>query len=202
MKLPDPRLKGGMSLEEAIYRRRTKRKFSDQPLAIAPFAQLLWSAQGVTGADKFKRSAPSAGALYPMDLYAAVGEAAVETLIAGLYHYHPRDHGISLLKHGDLRKTLAKASLHQMWMATAPAMLIITAEYQRITGKYGRRGIRYAMIEAGHIGQNILLQAVSLGLVAGIVGAYQDQKIQSLLGLKDSHEPLLIIPVGFRRGAA
>jgi SagB-type dehydrogenase family enzyme len=199
MKLPDPQLEGGVSLEQTIVWRRTIRSFSKKTVPLFFFSQLAWAAQGVTGADKLKRSAPSAGALYPMDVYAALGQDSVEGLNAGIYHYHPQAHAIKLKTQGDLRQPLAEASLHQMWMARAPINFIITAEYQRITGKYGRRGRRYAMIEAGHIGQNIFLQAVALGLTAGIVGAYDDHKVSRVLAITDSHEPLLIMPVGYQR---
>lgn len=147
----------------------------------------------------FKRSAPSGGALYPLDLYVVTGDVAVEGLKTGIYHYHPEKHIIKEVGKGDKRKDVARASLRQMWMAKAPIILVITAEYKRITGKYGERGIRYAMIEAGHVGQNIFLQAEALGLVAGIVGAFSDSDVaKSIEALKD-HQPLLLMPVGHKR---
>jgi SagB-type dehydrogenase family enzyme len=196
MKLPTPRLDGNVSVERAIKDRRTVRSFSSKPLSMDILGQLLWAAQGITGRLGHKRSAPSAGALYPMDVYAVVGKKGVRGLDAGNYHYEPGNHAVELVTQGDLLRGLARAALSQTWMARAPVNLVITSEYKRITGKYGRRGIRYAMIEAGHIGQNIFLQAVSIGLKAGIVGAFYDQDISNVLKTPKGHEPLLIMPVG------
>lgn len=197
MKLPRPKTEGRVSVERSILNRRTVRSFRAAPLSLEQLSQLLWAAQGVTGALGTKRAAPSAGALYPMDVYAAAGE--VRGLDAGVYHYVPREHRLDRKGEGDLRKAVSKASLSQMWMAEAPLSLVITAEYERITGKYGRRGNRYAMIEAGHIGQNIFLQAVALGLAAGIVGAFNDQDLAKVLRLPRKRLPLLVMPVGYKR---
>jgi SagB-type dehydrogenase family enzyme len=198
MRLPDPQLDGGVSLEKAIRTRRTVRSFDGKALGLAQVSQLLWSAQGVTEQGGFKRGAPSAGALYPMDIYAVVGAGCVDGLDSGVYRYEPERHSISPGMKGDARGEVANASLWQTWMAQAPLNLVITAEYSRIMGKYGQRGIRYAMIEAGHIGQNIFLQAQAMGLAAGIVGAFEDDKVIKVMGIKETHEPLLIMPVGYR----
>ncbi len=194
MKLPEPILKGTLSVEEAIVSRRTVRSFAKRPLSLDEFSQLLWSAYGVTGG--FKRTVPSAGALYPMDIYAAVG--LVNDVKAGIYHYIPEEHGISLILKGDMRGKIAEASLFQMWMADAPVLFIITVEYHRITIKYGERGIRYALMEAGHIAQNLFLQAEALGLGAGIVGAFHDDKLLKITDIPKSHYPLLIMPIGYK----
>ncbi|UCF71975.1 MAG: SagB/ThcOx family dehydrogenase [Deltaproteobacteria bacterium] len=199
MRLPDPMLDGAVSLERTVHQRRTIRSFEGKALTLEQFSQLLWAAQGITETGGFKRAAPSAGALYPMDIYGAVGRDCIEKLDPGLYHYEPADHSISLVQEGDVRRGIAAASLGQMWMAHAPVTVVITAEYNRIMGKYGQRGIRYAMIEAGHIGQNIFLQSEAMGLAAGIVGAFEDQKIIQVMGIKQTHEPLLIMPVGSKR---
>lgn len=199
MRLPDPILDGDVSLERTIHQRRTIRSFEGKSLTLRQFSQLLWAAQGITEAGGFKRAAPSAGALYPMDIYAAVGGDCIEKLDPGVYHYEPANHSLSLVKQGDARRDIAIASLSQMWMAHAPLTFVITAEYSRIMGKYGHRGIRYAMIEAGHIGQDIFLQSQALGLAAGIVGAFEDQKVIQVMGIKETHEPLLIMPVGYGR---
>ena len=127
------------------------------------------------------------------------GRECVEKLDSGVYHYIPRSHSFSLINQGDVRADIAMASLGQMWMARAPLTFVITAEYRRITGKYGRRGMKYAMIEAGHIGQNIFLQSQTLGLAAGIVGAFEDQKVIRVTGIPDTHEPLLIMAIGFKK---
>jgi SagB-type dehydrogenase family enzyme len=199
MKLPQPKTIGHVSLEEAVKRRRTIRSFSSASLSLEQLSQLLWAAQGITEERGFKRAAASGGALYPMDIYAVVGKAGVEGLQPGIYHYEPEGHTISLLLEGDLREHLARASLHQMWMARAPLNLVVTAEYRRITSKYGERGVRYALMEAGHVGQNIFLQAEALGLGAGIVGAFHDDEVIQVMKIPGSHEPLLIMPAGYRR---
>jgi len=197
MRLPDPTLDGDVSLERAVHQRRTIRSFEGKALTLKQLSQFLWAAQGITGAEGFKRAAPSAGALYPMDIYGATGGDCIEKLEPGLYHYEPAEHSIHLVKEGDVRRDIAAAALSQMWMAYAPLTLVITAEYGRIMVKYGQRGVRYAMIEAGHIGQNIFLQSQAMGLEAGIVGAFEDQKVIQVMGIKKSREPLLIMPVGY-----
>lgn len=196
MKLPQPRLKGEFSLESALKRRRTVRSYARDPLSLEQYSQLLWAAQGISEDRGYKRTAPSAGALYPMDVYGVVGRGGVEGLSEGVYHYEPQAHSVTLVTPGDKRDALAKASLFQTWMAQAPVDMVITAEYERVTGKYGERGVRYAMIEAGHIAQNLFLQAESMGLGAGIVGAFHDGDVVKVLQCPGSHQPLLIMPVG------
>jgi SagB-type dehydrogenase family enzyme len=132
-----------------------------------------------------------------MDIYGIVGDKCVKGLKAGIYHYDPHQHAASLITEGDLRKVVAKAALSQIWMARAPLNLVITSEYSRITSKYCSRGERYAMIEAGRIGQNIFLQTEALGLRAGIVGAFHDKDVNRVMKINRSHEPLLIMPVGY-----
>jgi SagB-type dehydrogenase family enzyme len=197
MKLRTPKTDGTVSVEWAIKQRRTIRSFSIASLNLNQLSQLLWSAQGITGNDGFKRAAPSAGALYPMDVYAVVGRSSVEDIEAGVYHYEPNGHALSNITMKDVRDRVAKASLSQMWMAQAPLNIVITAEYSRITVKYKERGIRYAMIEAGHIAQNLFLQAEALRLKAAIVGAFHDNELIDILKIPRSHEPLLILPIGY-----
>ena len=197
MNLPKPRLNGDVSVEQAIKHRRTIRSYLSKPLTLEQFSQIFWAAQGITEDRGYKRSAPSGGALYPMDIYAIAGDNGVEGLKAGIYHYDPHKHSAVLITEGDLREDVARTALSQMWMADAPLNLVITAEYRRITNKYGTRGERYAMIEAGHIGQNIFLQAEALGLRAGIVGAFHDKDVIRVMKITGSHAPLLILPVGY-----
>jgi SagB-type dehydrogenase family enzyme len=197
--LPKPSLDGKVAVEKAIHGRRTIRDFKDQPLLLSHFSQFLWAGQGITDLKGKKRSAPSAGALYPLDIYAVVGEKGVEGLEPGVYQYSPEGHSISLIKKGDCRKEIASASLWQTWMAKAPILFVITAEYRRIIGKYGERGIRYALIEVGHVAQNLFLQAEALGLGAGIVGAFHDEKVLKAIDIPPKHEPLLIMPVGYKK---
>jgi SagB-type dehydrogenase family enzyme len=153
MNLPKPRLKGEISVEQAIKHRRTIRSYLSTPLTLDQFSQICWAAQGITEDWGYKRSAPSGGALYPMDIYAVVGDNGVEGLKAGIYHYDPHKHSALLITEGNFREDVVRTAFSQMWMAGAPLNLMITSEYSRITGKYGTRGERYAMIEAGHIGK-------------------------------------------------
>ena len=166
-------------------------------LSLDQLAQLLWSAQGITGKKGVKRAAPSAGALYPMDVYIVAGQGCVVQIEAGVYHYEPHRHMLSRVVKKDLRDSMARAALSQTWIVRAPVNFVITAEYKRVGVKYKGRGVRYAMIEAGHIGQNLFLQAEALGLKAGIIGAFHDTKLNKILNLPRTHEPLLIMPVGY-----
>jgi SagB-type dehydrogenase family enzyme len=136
--------------------------------------------------------------LYPLDVYTVLGEKGVEGLDSGVYQYVPQGHRLEQLTPADKRSALAKASLRQMWIADSPVSFVITAEYSRIEPKYGERGRRYAMIEAGHAGQNLFLQAEALNLKAGIVGAFEDTRVIEVLGIPKRHAPLLIMPVGHR----
>lgn len=196
--LPAPTLKGKLSVEEALEARRTVRRFGSRALTLAQLSQLLWAADGVTDPSRGYRSAPSAGALYPLDLYVAVGERLVADLRPGVYHYLPDRHGLKLNREGDVRKELARASLYQSWMAEAPIMVVITGEYARCTRKYGERGVLYTHIEVGHVGQNLFLQAEALGLGAGIVGSFENRAVSQTLSIPEAHEPLLIMPVGHK----
>jgi SagB-type dehydrogenase family enzyme len=194
--LPKEKTKGPLSLEETLSSRRTRRDFQATPLELEELAQLLWSAQGVTGEGGTLRAAPSAGALYPLDVYVVVGKASVDGLSPGVYRYLPSKHGLEEVASTDLRADMARACLRQSWIADAPVSLVLTAEYGRIERKYGPRGKRYALIEVGHAGQNIFLQAEALGLGAGIVGAFHDAELSKVLRLPGAHEPLIVMPVG------
>jgi len=197
--LPPPSTVGKISVEKAIKERRTIRDFKEQSLSLSHVSQLLWAAQGVTDLKEGRRAAPSGGALYPLDIYLIIGEKGIEGMEAGVFQYFPEKHSILQLSKGDRRKEIASASLWQMWMGKAPVIFIITAEYKRITKKYSERGIRYALMEAGHVGQNLFLQAEALGLGAGIVGAFNDADVVKVMGAPTQHEPLLIMPVGYKK---
>jgi SagB-type dehydrogenase family enzyme len=196
IKLPKPASQGKMSVEEALSKRRTVRQFARRELTLAQVSQLLWGTDGLSD-PRGLRTAPSAGATYPLDLYLVVGEHGVTGLAPGAYHYQPAAHTLNLTHKGDLRAAVARACLNQSWMAEAPAMVVFAAEYRRCITRYGERGIRYTHMEVGHAGQNLFLQAEALGLAAGIVGAFQDRALQETLNLPASHEPLLVMPVGY-----
>lgn len=194
--LPPVESKGELSVEEAIQVRRSVREFGRGGLDLADVSQLLWSAQGVTGKGGY-RAAPSAGALYPLELYLVVGD--IEGLSAGVYWYRPETHELIHLASGDLRKRLASAALGQSCVRRAPAVLVIASVYKRTTGKYGQRGRRYVHMEVGHAAQNVYLQAAARGLGTVLVGAFDDQEVQDVLGLPPDHEPLGLMPVGRKR---
>ncbi|MEE8163144.1 MAG: SagB/ThcOx family dehydrogenase [Anaerolineae bacterium] len=188
--LPEPRLKGEISLEEALARRRSVRSFTEEELTLEEISRLLWAAQGMT-ADWGGRTAPSAGALYPLEVYVATAN--------GLYHYVPQGHRVISESQDDLRLKLWEAGLRQDWIREAPAVFVITAIYERTAKKYGGRAERYVKLEAGHTCQNILLQAVALDLGAVPIGAFYDDQVQAALSLPTDHEPLYLIPVGHPR---
>lgn len=182
-------------LGELIYNRRSIRSFTDEPLSSEDVASLLWSGEGITvdGVSGPTRSSPSAGATDPLEIYLVAGE--VEGLPAGIYHYDPVDHELSLTKEGDHREQIAGAALGQAALRKAPVVVIVTADYDRTTAAYGARGERYVHIEAGHAGQNINLMAEQRGLGGVLIGAFDDNALQDILSSEPA-EPLLLIPVG------
>jgi SagB-type dehydrogenase family enzyme len=185
--LPAPSAAGDDSLEEAIAQRRSVREYTDAALTIDDVSQLLWATQGITSRSG-KRAAPSAGALYPLEVYVVDG--------TGVHHYAPEGHGLQAHLTGDLRADLSAAALDQSAVAEAPAVFVIAGVMARAEAKYGDRAERYVILEAGHAAQNLLLQAVSLDLGAVPIGAFHDADVQRLLSLPSDHEPLYLIPVG------
>lgn len=196
VRLPPPRTVGSMSVEEAIAKRRSIREYTDEPLSLEELSQILWAAQGITEPKWGLRSAPSAGATYPLEVYAVIGDGGVEGLEAGVYHYSPRDHELRRVLRGDHRGPLSKAALGQVWVAAAPVDLVIAAIYERTTMRYGERGIRYVHMEVGHVGQNVYLEAAALGLGTVVVGAFDDEEVRRILNLPEGEKPLYIIPIG------
>jgi len=186
--LPEPTLKGTVALEDTLARRRSVRSFTSEPLTMQEIGQLVWAAQGITLPSSGFRTAPSAGALYPIELYIVTAD--------GLYHYVPQRHKLRVLNESDLRGDLARAALGQSSVRNAAADFVVTAVYERTTRKYHDRAKRYVHIEVGHVGQNIHLQAVALGLGSVSIGAFRDDRVKSVLSLPADHEPLYIIPVG------
>jgi SagB-type dehydrogenase family enzyme len=194
--LPPAKVSGSVSLEETILKRRSQREYTKESLSLDQISQILWAGQGITEEKMGFRSVPSAGALYPLDIYVAVGEGRVEGLMTGVYQFLPKEHNIKFLQKGDVREPLMKASLGQTFIAQAPVVLIITGEYERTTVKYGERGKQYVHMEAGHAAQNIYLQVESLGLGTVTVGAFIEEEISKILNLPKTHRPLYIMPVG------
>lgn len=194
--LPPPKHSGKVSVEEAIFKRRSIRSYKNEPLTLQEVSQLLWAAGGktidaVTGAT---RAYPSAGGIYPLEIYLVAGE--VEGLAQGIYHYNWQAHTIKRIVEGDRRQQLMRATLRQRAIADAPASIVITAVYSKTISKYGKRGeVRYVHMDTGGAGQNIYLQAEALGLGTVIIGAFQDKVVKEILGVK-GEEPLYIMPVG------
>ena len=195
VKLPSPSHQGRTSVEEAISKRRSVRRFRAQPLSLMQLSQILWSAQGITSTGG-KRATPSAGATYPLEVFAAVGEKGMENLAAGIYHYDVDSHSLSLHLRGDLRQKIAELSLGQSFIANCPVDIVVCALYSRTAYRYSRRGERYVHMEVGHVGQSISLQAVALGLATVMVGAFEDDELRRVLKLEEQIKPLYIIPIG------
>jgi SagB-type dehydrogenase family enzyme len=187
IQLPAPRTTGDLSLEEALALRRSVRAFTDKALTLEEVSQLLWAAQGVT-ASWGGRTAPSAGALYPLEVYAAIPD--------GLLHYLPDGHRAETVSTADLRVALSEAAGGQAAVADGAAVLVVTAVPARTEAKYGERAERYVQIEAGHVAQNVLLQAVALGLGGVPIGAFSDEEVAGVLALPPGEIPLYLIPLG------
>ena len=194
--LPKPRYSGDLSVEEAIFKRRSTRHYKDESLTLQEVSQLLWAAggktiDGVTGAT---RAYPSAGGIYPLEIYLVAGD--VEGLKAGVYRYLWREHALHMVKEGDLRRSLMEAALGQGAIGDAPISLVFTAIYERTIRRYGERGrVRYVHIDMGGAGQNVYLQAEALGLGTVMIGAFHDDAAKEVLEVKDG-ELLCIMPVG------
>lgn len=193
--LPEPVKDGSVSVEEALWNRRTTRSFSTKPLSLQDISQLLWAGQGVTGSRGF-RTAPSAGALYPLEIYVAAGN--VRNLPAGLYHYRSESHDLEIVSRGDYRTSIWEAALQQSAIMEAGAVFVITGIFSRSTEKYGRRGMQYVLIETGHVAQNLILQAEAMGIGHAPIGAFQDEVLKEVLKIDQNAHPLYIIPVGYK----
>jgi SagB-type dehydrogenase family enzyme len=200
IKLPLPQLEGKMSVEEALARRRSRRAFKDYPLTLEQVSQLLWSAQGITQKGGIgrtsKRTAPSAGGVYPLDIYLVVGKDKVEGLKVGVYHYNPLRHSLTIILEEDRRREISQACLDENQIENAPVSLIITAEFSRLTDRFGENRINFVYMEAGHVAQNIYLQVESLGLGTVSMGGIREEDISQALNLPEQHIPLYVMPVG------
>ena len=188
IELPVPDTTGTVTVEQALAQRRSKRSFTGEPLSLAQIGQLLWAAQGITSPAQGFRAAPSAGALYPLELYVVTGD--------GVYHYQPQGHQACLHMQADQRAQLAAACLGQQFVQQAGASFVFTAVFSRTRAKYGQRADQYVHNEVGAAGENLCLQAVALGLGSVMVGAFGDDQVSDALDLPADHAPLLVIPVG------
>ncbi|WP_152043369.1 SagB/ThcOx family dehydrogenase [Salinigranum salinum] len=201
--LPDPTTDGTVSVESALATRRSRRQYAGDPLSLADLGQLLWAAQGLTAerpARSDLRTAPSAGATYPLELSVVAGDPGVEDLQPGVYRHERSAHRLVRRREGEFRAALQRAALDQQFVGAAPAAIVVTAVDARTIERYGQRGeSRYVPMEAGHVGENLYLQAETRGLATVAVGAFRDDAVRSVLDLPDDHRPLYVFPVGTRR---
>lgn len=197
VKLPTPYREGNISIEQAIQERRSVRVFTDVPLRPRHVSQLLWAAGGETidGVTGPTRAYPSAGGIYPLEIYLVIGNMMV--LESGIYRYDWERHSLVFLKKGDFRASLTEAALGQRMIQDAPVTIVVTAVYQKTGGRYGKRGMtRYVHMDAGHMGQNVHLMAHSMGLGTVMLGAFTDSEVAKVLGIR-KEIPIYIMPVGY-----
>ena len=194
VKMPEPHAAGRSRIEELIAKRRSVRKYADRELSEPLISRFLWAAQGISSKEGF-RTSPSAGALYPLEIHVIAGKGS--GLEPGIYRYIPEEHTLVREIAGDVREKLSKAALSQPMIKNAHVSIVISAVYPRITGKYGKRGIRYAHMEAGHSAQNVYLLGVELGIGTCSIGAFEDEEVKKVLKLPADEEPLYILPLGY-----
>jgi SagB-type dehydrogenase family enzyme len=186
--LPAPDLAGGLSAAEAIAARRSTRDYVASPMSAAELSRLLYLTSGIA-ADKYgnaRRTAPSSGALYPIEVYAVVHR--VEGIEPGVYHYAYREHALEQVRTGDLRQHVVDHGIAQEFLGECGVVLYLTMIMQRMRPKYQDRSYRYGLLEAGHLGENAYLAAVSMGLGACGVGAFMDDAMNEMLGVDGVEE--------------
>ncbi len=194
IKLPQPNRDGNVSVEKALSERRSVREYEDEPLTLAELSQLLWAAQGITDSDGH-RTAPSAGATYPLELYIVSGN--VTGLPAGVYKYRPQEHELVQTMAGDVKSKMHRRE-NDTLIEGGAVIIVFAVVYERTTSKYEERGIRYVHIDVGHAAQNIYLQAAAYGLGTVAVGSFDDDKIKQTLQLPDEEQVLYLMPVGWK----
>lgn len=184
---------GSVSIEQTLYNRRSVRSYKNETLSLKDLSQILWSAQGISDRNRNFRTAPSAGATFPLELYAVVGN--VENLEPGIYKYNPFEHSISLVVKGDKREDLRNAALRQASISNAAFNLVFTAIVSRTSQRYGDRALQYVFIETGHAAQNVYLQAEALNLGTVAIGAFYEDRVRAVLKVSDEL-PVYIMPIG------
>jgi SagB-type dehydrogenase family enzyme len=194
VKLSEPKVSGKSLIEELIEKRRSVRRYTERKLSESVISHILWVAQGISSEDGL-RTAPSAGALYPLEVHIVAGEGS--GLEPGTYRYIPEEHMLIQEIAGDVREQLSRAALSQPMVKNAFVSIVISAVYPRITSKYGKRGLRYAHMEAGHAAQNIYLLGVELGIGTCTIGAFEDEEVKKVLKLPVNEDPLYILPLGY-----
>ncbi|MFH1826695.1 MAG: SagB/ThcOx family dehydrogenase [bacterium] len=187
--LPQPKNDSKVSLERTISLRRSEREYTEQDLNLNQLSQILWAAQGITDPNYGFRTAPSAGALYPLQIHVVKKD--------GVFRYLPDGHKLLEVSSEDKRASLARASLGQTAVRNAPVIIVISANFSITQAKYGARAFRYVCMEIGHVAENIHLQVVSLGLASVAVGAFWDDVIKETLSLSENQDVLYLIPIGY-----
>jgi SagB-type dehydrogenase family enzyme len=193
--LPAPQRKGKGSIEQALAARRSRRSYASGPVTLAEAGQLLWAAQGITGPEG-QRTAPSAGALFPLEVY--LSASRVEGLAPGIYHYNAAEHALELHVPGDQRREMTAAASDQDCMRFSACALVLAAVLERSEAKYGERAAKFIHIEAGHAAQNVYLQAESLALGVCAVGAFSAGEVRRVAALGASEEAVYLLTVGRR----
>ena len=196
--LPAPVLTGNLSVEEAIQNRRSVRTFNNESVSLGNVSQILWAAQGITDKQNNLRAAPSAGQVYPLEIYVIAGNNSVSGLQAGVYLYEPSNNTLEMIMTGDARSDLAQIADGQPWIKNAPIDILITGNYLKMMGKYSNKDLstRFVDLEAGHVGENIYLQSESLGLVTVSIGSFNENQLIQRFNLSSNEIPLYIFPVG------
>jgi len=192
--LPEPARAGEISLEETLERRRSLRSYAPGDLSLATIGQLAWAAQGISDRDRGFRTAPSAGATYPLEVDLLI--QGVEGLDDGVYRYRPDDHALQRRIAGDHRETLYHAAYRQSALRDAPVVMVISGVVARTAWRYGARAERYVHMEAGHVAQNVYLQGVALGVGTVAIGAFDDGAVSRTLQLAGGEAPLYLLPLG------
>ncbi len=195
IELPKP-MRLEMPLTEALEKRRSIRKYKQEPITLRELSTVLWAAQGITDPRGF-RTAPSAGALYPLRIFVVVKN--VKGLEPGIYVYDPKSNTLGLVKRGDFHLQLQRACLDQEWVGQAAVNIVIVGYERVLRPRYGDRSFRYMALEAGHVGQNIYLACTAMGLGTVAIGAFHDDQVKRILGVKEKDAvPLYVFPIGRR----
>lgn len=200
--LPEPIIKGNMSVEQAIQDRRSIRHYNSQSLTLQDVSQLLWAAQGITDKTQNLRAVPSAGQVYPLEVYIVVGKGGVTGLGEGVYLYNPYNNTLEKTSNSDARSDLSQAANGQAWVKEAPVDIVITGDYSKMVTKYKDETLctRFVNLEAGHAGENIYLEAEARSLVTVALGSFKDDQVHTVLGLPSNENTIYIMPVGHSAG--
>lgn len=195
--LPKPLTKGRISVEEAIFRRRSVRSYSFSSVSLEEVSQILWASQGITDNFNGFRTAPSAGATYPLEIYLVA--LNIRGLPSGLYKYISKDHKLFSVFEKDsksLSREIYYSCLEQDSFLYCAGIVVITSVFERTMRRYGSIGERFVYMEVGHVSQNIYLQCVALGIGTVAVGAFDRVRLRSVLRLPKEEEPLYLMPFG------